>query len=120
MAKYNLQTKIKGALRQVARYAPQVKECMELSIHKTIRGPRGGKMYRCNECGKAFKANEIQVDHIEPVIPLNKSTEDLDWNTIIKRMFCGVKNLQVLCKNCHAIKSKEERASRKKYRDDNK
>ena len=113
--KYNLQTKIKGALRQVAKYAPQVKECMELSIHEK-KGPRGGKMYECKECGKAFKANEIQVDHIDPVIPVNRKTEDMDWNTIIDRMFCGVKNLQVLCKPCHKIKSLEERRLRREYR----
>lgn len=116
MVKYNLQTRIKGAIRQVARYHPQTLECLNNSVH-IITGPRGGKMFECQDCHNAFKRTEVQIDHIEPVIPVNKKTEDLDWNTIIDRMFCGSENLQVLCKPCHKNKSKEERLARKAWRD---
>lgn len=114
--KYNLQTQIKGALRRVVRYHPQNIECLNNSIHKTITGPRGGRMFECSKCRNAFIQKEIQVDHIEPVIPVDKKTEDLDWNTVIDRMFCGSDNLQVLCKPCHKEKSTKERVSRKSYR----
>jgi hypothetical protein len=61
--------------------------------------------------------SEIAVDHIEAII--NPETGFVDYNDMIKRMFCGVEGLQVLCnyagerdgrKSCHAIKSAEERA----------
>ena len=116
--KYNQQSRIKGAIRQVAKFAPEVKEALEKSIHPIIKGPKGGARFTCSKCKKVFERGEVQVDHIEPVIPVDKRTVDLDWNTIIKRMFCSSDNYQVLCKPCHKIKSDEERKERKKYRDD--
>ena len=116
--KYNQQTRIKGALRQVAKFAPEVKEALNNAIHPTIKGPRGGAMFKCAKCKKSFDRKEVQVDHVEPVIPIEKRTVDLDWNEIISRMFCSAENYQVLCKPCHKEKSDEERKERKKYRDD--
>jgi len=116
--KYNQQSRIKGAMRQVAKFAPEVKEALNLSVHPTIKGPRGGAKFTCAKCGEAFDRKEVQVDHKDPVIPVDKRTVDLDWNTIVERMFCSAENYQVLCKPCHVIKSNDERKERKKYRDD--
>ncbi len=116
--KYNQQTRIKGALRQVAKYSPEVKQALKLATHPTIKGPKGGARFICAKCGEVFEKKDVQVDHINPIIPVNKRTSDLDWNTIIARMFCSAEKLQVLCKPCHLIKSNEERKERKKYRED--
>lgn len=68
--------------------------------------------YPCNHCGELFKANETDVDHIDPVI----SVEDgfIDWNTYVDRLFVTVDKLQILCKDCHKVKSKKENADRRK------
>ena len=107
---YNQQTKIRGALRQVARYMPQKKECLAQAIHPTEKGKRGGPLYICNHCGLCFVGKDVQVDHIEPVVPINQ--EELDWNMYIERLFCDISNLQVLCRECHLIKSNEENEHR--------
>lgn len=73
--------------------------------------------YLCAECKEHVPTTLLQVsprkrvknifvDHIKPVV--DPAVGFVDWNTIIERMFCEIDNLQVLCKECHDIKSKEE------------
>lgn len=52
-------------------------------------------------------AKEVQVDHIIQV------GSDKDWNEFVARLFVGTEKLQRLCRPCHAIKTKEERANGK-------
>ena len=106
MKSYNQDSKIKGALRNVARYIPEKKEAIRRAIHPTEKGPRGGSLIICNHCGRCFPIKDIQVDHIIPVIPVNRKIKD--WNEYIERLFCPVENLQCLCKDCHLIKTNSE------------
>ena len=97
-----------GWLRKISRQWP---------IKNTARGEgrleRG--VYLCNCCAELFKHSEVQVDHIEPVV--DPKTGFIDWNTYIDRMFVlHVKDYQVLCKECHACKSKEENKLRAEIR----
>ena len=110
MIAYHQTAKIRGALRQVARYMPEKMECLELAVHATEKGVRGGKLYICAKCGLCFKLRDIQVDHIDPVIPVDREVKD--WNEYIDRLFCEAYKLQVLCKDCHLIKSNEENSQR--------
>lgn len=48
----------------------------------------------------------IFVDHIEPVVGPEGFK---DWNTMIERMFVEADKLQLLCRDCHDRKSKDER-----------
>lgn len=68
--------------------------------------------YRCNECKGLAKSTNINVDHIEPVIPLNKKLNEMTINEYTSRVL----NLacQLLCKPCHKSKSKIENSQRKK------
>ena len=50
------------------------------------------------------RKNNIFTDHIKPV------GGDGDWNLVIENLFCETDNLQLLCKECHDQKSKDERA----------
>lgn len=119
-APWNLKTQVKGALRRLSSRTPAHKECMDNAIHLTIKGPRGGKQYICACCKKTFSAINVQVDHIEEVIPVNRSIDEMTWDEIINRIFCDISLLQVLCKPCHKIKTSKERKARKKYRDSKK
>ena len=112
MANYNQNTKIKGALRQIARYMPNREIALERARDWQNHGVRGGAMYFCakHKQKKSFLRKDIQVDHIDPVEPIDRKVTD--WNEHIKRLFCEVSNLQVLCKPCHLIKSIEENANR--------
>lgn len=80
------------------------------------KGPRGGKQYTCAKCRKSFGLRQIEVDHINPVVPLTKTIHEMRIATIVNRRFCSKKNLQVLCKECHKAKTKKETAIRAKNR----
>ena len=105
-------TGILGALRNEHRKYSVKKEAMRQAMSLTEKGIRGGRLYFCNECGLCFPAKEIQMDHIDPVIPVNKSYDTMDWNEIMERMFSPIENYQCLCRNCHLIKCDEEREDR--------
>ncbi len=73
---------------------------------------RVAEHYKCAACLSSFPAKDVQVDHIRPVVCLKQGF--VDWDTYIKRMYVDSAGLQVLCKKCHLIKTKEERQERKK------
>lgn len=65
-------------------------------------------------------AGRMDTDHIEPVIPVEDSGKDKDWNKIIIRMFCEEDNVQNICWICHKSKTLSERGDRTKARRENK
>lgn len=75
--------------------------------------------FPCAICGDKVTNKLVRRDHIIPVVdpkvgfPKLSNGED-DWNTFIKRLFCDSNNIQIICKNCHDLKSEKERQSRKK------
>jgi 5-methylcytosine-specific restriction endonuclease McrA len=107
---------IKGALRRVMARSPIVREVYSKSVHPTLKGVRGGKQLICAICKKAFPSNRMAVDHIIPVVPLNKTVHDLSYDEIVNRIFCPIKNLQLLCEYCHKSKTKAEREERKRLK----
>ena len=56
------------------------------------------------------RTNNLFVDHIDPII--DPAVGFTTWDNVIERMFCEAKNLQVLCKECHDTKTKQEREQR--------
>jgi hypothetical protein len=62
----------------------------------------------------------MDVDHINPVIPVQDSGKKKDWNAIIEGLFCEEDNLQSICMFCHKVKSMSERSDRAKARVKNK
>jgi len=113
---YNQKSFIKGAVRRLFSRSPVVIEVLSGAIHPTIKGVRGGKQFICVNCKKTFAQKDVQVHHRESVVPLNKTLDDLDYNTIVKRIFCTKKNLKVLCISCHKKETIKERVERKKLK----
>lgn len=75
------------------------------------RSALGKGYYFCEnpECGVVVKKRFTQMDHNPPVVPV----EGWDsWEGVIDRMFCSPDNYQRLCKDCHAVKTKEENQQR--------
>jgi hypothetical protein len=103
---------IKGALRRVFARSPMIKSVLTDSVHPFVKGPKGGKQYICANCSKTYAGNKVAVDHIYPVIPLHLTVHDLDYNEMVKRIFCDKSNLQVLCEGCHKDKTRSERIIR--------
>lgn len=70
--------------------------------------------YACAWCGDHFKRQDMQVDHIDPVV----STEDPDpsLEVWVNRLLCGPDGLQMMCLPCHKDKSAVEMGDRAKTR----
>ena len=103
----NLDRKIINALRQVF-----LRSRLRYSAIKKARVDRGA--YECAICKRLFKANELRVDHIEPVI--DSCIGFYSWNVYIERMFCAPEGLQALCDECHDLKTLAENEKRRKDR----
>jgi 5-methylcytosine-specific restriction endonuclease McrA len=106
---FNLQSFLIGGLRRLTYKWPNRSKAM---VNARIR--RG--FYRCAICGGEFKRNEIQIDHIRPVISIRYGFQG--WDIFIERLFCDVDNLQVLCKADHASKGFLENKLRKQYKEE--
>lgn len=73
--------------------------------------------YKCECCGeivpptiynedKRKRQANIFVDHIKPVV--NPEIGWTTWDDVVEGLFCELDNLQLLCGDCHKIKSQEE------------
>jgi hypothetical protein len=110
---------IKGALRAASqRWGPKNE------VKKQARVERG--KYNCKgykrdthivpaslppKQGNKRRINNAVVDHIEPVISVTDGFKS--WDEVVARMFCEVDGFQLLCHECHSIKTKDEREARK-------
>lgn len=97
-----------------------VKNALRISTYKwpyfsiamsNARIERG--MYKCGSCSQAFGPKEINRDHIEPVIDVQKGFTT--WENYINRLFVKSSGIQILCINCHSLKSATENIIRTKY-----
>ena len=70
--------------------------------------------YKCSDCKELVKSTEIQVDHIQPVIPLNGNLAEMTLNEYALRVFKS--KCQLLCTVCHKLKSKSENSQRRKFK----
>lgn len=98
---------IRSALRRAWTKYPVRYQVMD-SARKPYTGTdkRTKWVYECASCHNLFKSTEVNVDHITPAGSLNKYS---DLPQFVQNLFCETDNLQVLCKTCHDVKTKEER-----------
>lgn len=113
---------IKGAIRRVFSRSETRREALaDAQIqHYDPKRPRVTKWGRCEHCKKPEALYKMQADHIEPVVPISMSLEDMSWDEIINRIFCNKNNLQILCLGCHSSKSKSETKQRAQARKERK
>lgn len=105
---------VKSALRAASRKWPPKWEALKNACIGKKLNKATGKLvfhYKCAACSRLFKAVDVQVDHIEPVV--DTAAGFRGWDEYINRMFCEADKLQVLCKECHSIKTANEKAERK-------
>lgn len=111
---------MKGAVRRVfsrSELRRQVIEKYSIEHHDESR-PRVTKWVYCEECGLIFPRYLAEVDHLEPVVPLDKNLEDMTWTELVDAVWCDINNLRVVDKDCHKAKSKIERLERKRIKNE--
>jgi hypothetical protein len=113
-----LKAAVFSALRRAWGYSPLKKEALDKVKEEYYEKCKNGNSRRrvrfeCEHCGKTYAQKGVQVDHIDPVVELSGF---VDFNTYIDRLFCPSSGLQVLCKNCHKIKTLAEGKVRTKIR----
>lgn len=69
---------------------------------------------------KGTLRKHMQMDHVESVIPYDKTTKDMSLDELLPRIYCHEDNLQYICKSCHKEKTSKEARVRKLLRDENK
>lgn len=94
---------IRSSLRRRTMVWKPIQECKKQAkrVYKGLN-KRQKFEYKCNVCKNYFPDKEVNIDHIKPAGSL-KSGKDLQ--EFIERLFCEKENLQVLCSNCHNLKS---------------
>lgn len=68
--------------------------------------------YECKKCQELFKQKEVQVDHIEPVVPIGTEEKEMTVDEYVERAVFG--KVQVLCRPCHKNKTNKENTERRK------
>ena len=120
-----IKNKIRGALRRAFSSLPLVTEIKKAGRIEKVKYNKDGTpskspdiWYTCEYCGAEAKGAKnkkgmpfIQVDHNDPVIPLDREIDS--WDEFIERLYCDASNLKRVCSVCHHKKTKHERLVRK-------
>jgi len=111
-----------SALKRTFSRSPTVRDFLrqhrreEIWVKKDgIQAKKPKVFYKCFHCQKEFNSTQVQVDHINAVIPVNIPARHMSINAIIDRLFCDTSNLQILCKEHHKEKSQYENSLRKEW-----
>jgi 5-methylcytosine-specific restriction endonuclease McrA len=98
---------IRSALRQKSRWWKPIAQAKQ-KAKRAYKGPlkRQKFEYQCAECLNWFPDKKINVDHRIPAGTLRCAN---DLPGFVERLFCEVDNLQVLCSECHNIKTQKEK-----------
>ena len=70
--------------------------------------------YICGGCGVKMKAKDYELDHKDPIHPIDGRNINLE--EFAKRTYCDSENLMVLCKECHKKKTKRENFIRDEFK----
>lgn len=110
---------IKGSIRRVFGRSDLRREVIESYIVKGYSDPNRKKVkywIKCSECGNMEAKSNIQLDHQEPVIPVNRSFEEMTLDEVVDRQWCLAENLKPMCKPCHYEKTKAENKERRRIK----
>ena len=114
---------LKGALRRLFGRSDLRRKVIDDNIVKGYKDPKRKAVkfwVKCAECGEMEAKSNVQVDHKEPLVPLNSSLEEMTWSEVVDRLWCDINNLQLLCKPCHRAKSSAEMKERRKLKKERK
>lgn len=104
LASFNYVTYSMARLRRGWNKTPPAICCLN-------RARQADGTYKCSKCLENFNKDDINLDHIQTVICLEKGYTTLD--EFAKRLLGNTNNIQCLCIQCHGRKTTEEKKIRK-------
>jgi hypothetical protein len=107
---------LKGAMRRVFSRSDLRRYAIDLVVipgYFDPKRPRVTKWGMCQTCFKPIPKYLLEVDHVIPVIPLDKSFDEMSLDDVADRLWCEITNLSPICKEDHKIKTSLERKLRK-------
>jgi hypothetical protein len=120
---FNRESAIISCLKRTFSRSPIVIEKLKSNRREGKRYKDDGSVskvkkveYQCECCKNWVDSKNVQVDHIEPVVPINIPAKYLPFEVLQLRLFCSIGNLQCLCKDCHKTKSLEENRLRREWK----
>jgi hypothetical protein len=101
---------LRSGLRRSFRYWRPAAAVLAAS-KQPFRGPRGQRFaYRCAGCGKLHKRTNVNIDHR---VPCGALTSYAHLPEFVARLTAeGAESYQVLCKQCHQVKTMAERVAK--------
>jgi 5-methylcytosine-specific restriction endonuclease McrA len=102
---------ITRALRRLFVYWPARNEARRKA---SVRFIGQDEKQKCAMCKHLFTRKDTHVDHVLPVVDPARGV--WSWDDYIERLFVLENRLQVLCKVCHNMKSKQENKERSRVR----
>jgi len=70
-------------------------------------------MIKAKYPNETVRMTRFDMDHKEPVVPLDQTGKEISWDVYYERMFCPEDNYQGLClQPCHQTKTAAEKKQR--------
>lgn len=106
---------LKGAIRRVFSRSDLRRKILDAATiaYFDPDRPRVKKWCACNVCKSPSPKYKTAIDHVQPVIPIDDTFENIGLDVTVDRTWCDENNLQAICESCHDIKTKQERKARK-------
>lgn len=100
--------KILSALRGTTRYwVPAMQALKEASRPSQSSNKRLKTEYQCKSCLNWYPRKSVQIDHVMPCGGINGYDKIIPW--LLKAHIEDSQGFQVLCRDCHKIKTKAEK-----------
>jgi 5-methylcytosine-specific restriction endonuclease McrA len=115
---------VQGMKQAFAHFSPKYAQVLQARKLKKPRFLADGVtrhkvdavFWDCECCRTLVPGSEgLEVDHKEPVIPVDKHYTDMTLQEIFERLDCPIENLWAICENCHSEKTAREKALRREY-----
>lgn len=96
-----------------SRNSPDRKQCFkDAKFGNRIHSSSSLERWICKHCERVFALSEVQCDHVIPIAnTIPQSEEEFE----ISSRKLHSKNLQILCKECHKLKTKDECLKRRNH-----
>lgn len=105
--------RIRASLRRTFRFWTPMQEALRRASRPSQSSNKRLKTeFQCKKCSHWFPRKSVQIDHIEECGSLMKPEDIAPFLERLTKE--DVNAYQVLCKNCHSIKTKEYLANKKK------